>query len=945
MSSQHTIVKLSSHRIARIPEYKALKAWLDICTSGSGGILLRIPFTTADLEMSAAQSDYGNHDSLVSSSNPLHLDVTNNSHVSSPEDRSGSQTPLHGQSASWWGSRLHRTRPWPWNDNPSTSMYVIHQSLAGSRVTTSTFTNDDAKDSSQLGEYPTASLSPDKANLREIQVEGWIRTKNKVIMAICRTCDIAMDGTHVLLEVSSELLGLAPITGLEVAAKTLLNIWDAVEKFETNRLACLRLTERCADILISVRDEITDTGEHSVSRELEGPVEKLEKAFSGVYVLLSQQHARPFLQRYLKRDEIQREIAECDAALLLALHSFSVKIQMRTYRQVMQSETSRKADAAVVMDKLTKIGSRLITSSQIDIPARTRNATFTDPPSILSDLQSRQNRRDNLCDIVDLRELMRHAVEAKDDMEMIRVLQVGRDEMPEAMKTLQRALEVDSEKLEKSSTPWNDSSHFESPEDSLDLLFMKSSIESLRRLSASRGAEVQLPSWTITRYEVDREEKIGIGFFSDVYRGRWRNHVVAIKVLAETTPRQLFVREVEIWKTLKHPNVLKLYGASSTTAEPPWFLVSPYCRYGSLVGYLRGLPGTRVDPPGVDLLKIIHEITKGMVYLHTNDVLHGDLRAANILVDDSHSCVISDFGHSEMKSEAYRISGTPMPRGTLRWQAPEILLGQHKLTQRIDVYAFAICCVEIVSKGSLPWPLADDDAVRRYILDLNLRPEIPAGQSWRVPLRAMLNDCWHRIPESRPLFSDIENRVIQLRQYWTVTSRDRHLEDEPDTLDDHDSTSGSSTVGSYHSAQSSYTDSDDEVPWAQLDVSLAQLQSDSEMPVGGEDLSSDNEGGTTSYAPSSLYYGQTTTSQTSFWSENASAGPRSTIPNGAWPPDTFDTLSSDDISDALSEELYRTLLRHEFHPSLSLPLWSPTPVKLGAVGYLCEPQGYFVTLF
>jgi abelson tyrosine-protein kinase 1 len=54
--------------------------------------------------------------------------------------------------------------------------------------------------------------------------------------------------------------------------------------------------------------------------------------------------------------------------------------------------------------------------------------------------------------------------------------------------------------------------------------------------------------------------------------------------------------------------------------------------------------------------------------------------------------------------------------GTLRWQAPEVMSGISPLTTEVDVYAFAICCVEIMTKGSLPWPFMDDDAVRHYVL-------------------------------------------------------------------------------------------------------------------------------------------------------------------------------------------------------------------------------------
>lgn len=103
-----------------------------------------------------------------------------------------------------------------------------------------------------------------------------------------------------------------------------------------------------------------------------------------------------------------------------------------------------------------------------------------------------------------------------------------------------------------------------------------------------------------------------------------------------------------------------------------------------------------------------------------------------MLVDDRLHCVISDFGQSEMKSEAYRISGMPLPReptinlrynlprlyadGTLRWQAPELMSGANDLTPAMDVYAYSICCIEILLMGRMPWPLSSDDDVRRFVL-------------------------------------------------------------------------------------------------------------------------------------------------------------------------------------------------------------------------------------
>lgn len=107
-----------------------------------------------------------------------------------------------------------------------------------------------------------------------------------------------------------------------------------------SRIACLRLTERCAEILLSVREEVTEAS-RSVEEELAAPIAQLSKyviespswmlipiwhlrAFMKVQVFLQKQVRRPFLQRYLKRDEILRGISACDGALSDAMEMFSV---------------------------------------------------------------------------------------------------------------------------------------------------------------------------------------------------------------------------------------------------------------------------------------------------------------------------------------------------------------------------------------------------------------------------------------------------------------------------------------------------------------------------------------------------------------------------------------------------------------------------------------------
>ena len=170
---------------------------------------------------------------------------------------------------------------------------------------------------------------------------------------------------------------------------------------------------------------------------------------------------------------------------------------------------------------------------------------------------------------------MRTALTQTNDSAMIEVLQIARSKMPEAIKTLQHALEhvVKDGRIEaaesavtlvsslqqhhfegqQSASSRSDGAESRHSADTLDREFIETGIDALRRLLT--GMDLGLPSWTITRYEVDLEAKIGLGNFSEVYRGTWRQHTVTIKVLAETTPRKIFVHEVEIWKKLYHPNV------------------------------------------------------------------------------------------------------------------------------------------------------------------------------------------------------------------------------------------------------------------------------------------------------------------------------------------------------------------------------------------------------
>ncbi|KAF6756188.1 TKL/TKL-ccin protein kinase [Ephemerocybe angulata] len=968
-----------------------------------------------------------------------------------------------------------------------------------------------------------------KLSIPAAQLQGLEHTKQRVALAVRSVLGNVADVTYELLSVGVELLDLAPIPGLAPAAKTLLTIWASVQNVDVNFYGCLRLTERCADILISIRQELHEAGDE-VGHELSAPIAKLEETFQGVFLFMQKQVRRPFLKRYLKRGEIQADLKLCNDGLNEALGLFGLSIQIRTLKQV--QETARKQreemqnmiNAMIAGGLITASGSSVlqiedghqespIASTNTSAPPALRqqkssetvtrfittanalglvdsstsdpllsplddSIPHTDVLATLTGLQQNQNSLDSTRDFTEIRALMRRAIQAPNDAEMLAVLQVNDEGMPEAIKTLQRALEKVAERskqpgineeavlppgivigtvkrsvsvkeekakgkegLKRSRTTISIESSTGSlstasssslkgsgggsssgssgrKRDTLDQEFIETGISALMRMS--RGRDNNLPSWTITKYEVNRERQIGVGGFSKVYKGTWNGKIVAIKVLKLKVSRRVFVREVEIWKGLHHRNVLELCGASSAAGEPPWFLVSAYLKYGSLVDYLKRVEGelreawlgnvkaqtrsrskspspsmasggssssghgakiggrTATIPsfplPGFkskpdlpvpiresslplpvqsraeggfevrkqwDFFRFMLEIAEGMVYLHSKGVLHGDLKASNVLVDDTFTCVISDFGQSEIKSEMARLSGETIPhQGTLRWQAPEILTEEVEMTKETDVYAFAICCVEIVNLGKVPWGIMlEDEAIRQRVLKDNARPALAESPFNTPSLQEILKLAWHRDPAHRPQFSKIARDLELLQKNFNKgheSPKRTGTRPLPALIEDERGSPASpspdmmprplppmSPVGTPGGI--------DILQWdrSQPHIEATVATSDIRMP------------------------------EPVTWTSNK--GHKSNAKRGSLDPEDtdedFDVLDLDDDAESLAptdervlemknELRYRLLLNHTFHPSLIMPLWTPSPdVVLGAVGFLSKPTGKFVTLF
>ena len=142
---------------------------------------------------------------------------------------------------------------------------------------------------------------------------------------------------------------------------------------------------------------------------------------------------------------------------------------------------------------------------------------------------------------------------------------------------------------------------------------------------------------------------------------------------------------------------------------------------------------------------------RGMAYLHNGNppVLHRDLKSANILLNESYTPKLCDFGLSRLQSS----SNTSMTGncGTVQWMAPEVLSNQ-RYNEKADIYSYGIILWELLTR-SCPYEGMGAVQCALAVLNRNARPTIPP---WCPPfLQVIIRACWKTDPQDRPTFEQI----------------------------------------------------------------------------------------------------------------------------------------------------------------------------------------------
>ncbi|CAI8605045.1 unnamed protein product [Vicia faba] len=195
----------------------------------------------------------------------------------------------------------------------------------------------------------------------------------------------------------------------------------------------------------------------------------------------------------------------------------------------------------------------------------------------------------------------------------------------------------------------------------------------------------------------DHTKELGDGGFGTVYFGKLPDgREVAVKRLYEHNYRRVeqFMNEVNILTTLRHKNLVSLYGCTSRHSRE-LLLVYEYISNGTIASHLHGELAESNLLPWSIRIKIAIETATALTYLHASGIIHRDVKTSNILLDDNFRVKVADFGLSRLFPEdATHVSTAP--QGTPGYLDPEYHQF-YQLTSKSDVYSFGVVLIELIS--------------------------------------------------------------------------------------------------------------------------------------------------------------------------------------------------------------------------------------------------------
>jgi len=288
--------------------------------------------------------------------------------------------------------------------------------------------------------------------------------------------------------------------------------------------------------------------------------------------------------------------------------------------------------------------------------------------------------------------------------------------------------------------------------------------------------------------EIKLINRISEGAFGVVFKGEWKSNMVAVKKM-KVSDDESFIREVSILQSLRHPNILYLYGYSSNDSGDK-FLITEYAVNGSLDKLLHN--GNQSLKDFDQKMNVLCQIADTMAYLHGRSprIVHRDLKPQNILLGENNHVRICDFGLSKITDSSFTMGRS---YGTIEYCAPELLAHQGH-DESVDIFSFGIIMHEMfilappysqheyssvftlgvdIVRGSRPPlqfdPFNSESNDSKVLVDFFLQSNTTNMLPSVIPLvvqdfYSLVTRCWDADISKRPSFEEITTELDAIKK-------------------------------------------------------------------------------------------------------------------------------------------------------------------------------------
>ncbi len=244
-------------------------------------------------------------------------------------------------------------------------------------------------------------------------------------------------------------------------------------------------------------------------------------------------------------------------------------------------------------------------------------------------------------------------------------------------------------------------------------------------------------------------------------RGTYKGQDVAVKMLLNQHLndhiKTEFEREISVMKSLHHPNIIQFVGASNVAGKLA--LVTEFAPLGSLDSALKH----HFVPYNLKLI-ILLEIARAIQFLHSNNIIHRDIKPLNVLVFSlehkaSVHVKLTDFGTSKFVSESTMTM--TQNTGTIKYMAPESLGKKPRFDTSADLYSFAVLMWEVITNESafstpeFEW----NSQIENFVVAGN---RLPLPRELDSRLARLISDCWAQDPTKRPPIASVIQQLSSL---------------------------------------------------------------------------------------------------------------------------------------------------------------------------------------